>query len=153
MKKFEPKEYALYLLKSRDRSSGEIRAKMKQRGFSSDQINETLNFLLKKKFICDREFAKKYLHYQLSLRPYGRHRLRLKLKQLYLPADLIEEALSELRENQAEELIHEAVEKWLGSHRQMPPAERRQKLFRFLLSRGFDWEEIRRECAQEKEET
>ncbi len=71
MKIKDPKEYALYLLKFKDRSERNIEEKMSQKDFSPDEIRETISFLLEKEFIDEPRLAKSIIRDGLEFKLWG----------------------------------------------------------------------------------
>jgi regulatory protein len=140
----KPIDYALFLLKIRDRSSGEIKEKMRQKGFSDQEIAETTNFLLDRGFLDDEKFARNYINFQLKIKPQGKYRLQMKLKQLYLPDEIIKEAILEYSPDEEITQAVELAEKWLGRKSGLEEAEKREKLARYLAGRGFNWDTVKK---------
>mgnify|MGYP001598281383 FL=1 len=143
MNRKKPIEYALYLLKIRDRSSGEIRQKMKRKDFSEREISEVLAFLDQKKFIDDEKFVRNYIRYQLDQKPQGKFKLKIGLLALKVPGEMIDRALSEYGSDEEKLMAKESAEKWLNRKKSIKKEEKRDKLARYLAGRGFGWEIIR----------
>ncbi|MEK9155913.1 MAG: regulatory protein RecX [Patescibacteria group bacterium] len=148
MPRKQPLDYAFSLLELRDRSTGEIRRKMQQKGYLEVEINAAVERLSELDFLNDRRFAESYLRAQLGIRPRGRFELQAKLRQLYLPEDLIMETLEGYGSEAEEVQAREAARRWLSRKSDLPPPEQREKLARFLAGRGFGWEVIKRTLDQ-----
>lgn len=142
MKKLSPLNYALYLLKLRDRSVGEIKKKMREHKFNESEIEEIVQFLIEKKFLDDEKFANNYIRNQLLLKPQGKYRLEMKLKQLLVPEEIIKKVLQSITENSEKEQARELAERWIVKHHSLS-YEGRDKLARFLCSRGFSWDVVK----------
>lgn len=135
-----PVNYALLLLKIRDRSTEEIRAKMRRKGFLESEITKTVDFLNDRKFLDDRKFAANYLKSQINNYPQGKRRLYAKLRQVYLPDDIITETLANIDSDGERQMAADAAERWLNKHQNVPAEEIKIKLSRYLAERGFNWE-------------
>lgn len=146
MNKFGPLSYALYLLKLRDRSIGEIRDKMRKKEFAADEIEKIILFLTEKNFLDDERFAKNFVKNQLSIKPAGKYILSQKLKQKFINKDIIDKTLSEIRESEECDLALEAAEKKYKvlSIRHQEEARVKEKLMRYLASRGFGYAIIKK---------
>jgi len=140
-KKIKPLEYAFWLLKSRDRSIGEIENKLKRKEFSSEEISETLNFLVEKDFLNDEKFARNFVRFKKTIKPVGKYYLQNKLLEKKISKDIIEKTLSENLDQLSE--IEELASRWLAKNRKVPKEKIYEKLSRHLLSRGFEWEKVR----------
>lgn len=143
MKQLTPRGYALFLLKLRDRSVGEIEEKMKQKGFLEADVAETVAFLLEKNFLNDERFAREYVRQRLLARPQGAHLLRQKLYEKHLNKALIELVLSEISSESERDSAEELGQKWIASHERVPKEERWGKLGSFLTRRGYDYDKIK----------
>ncbi|MCX6812457.1 MAG: regulatory protein RecX [Candidatus Berkelbacteria bacterium] len=141
MKKLNVREYAFWLLKSRDRSIGEMEEKLKRKMFGEKEIAETLAFLIEKKFLDDQKFTENYVRFQKSIKPTGKYWLKNKLMAKKVPAEIVEKVLAE-NSDQTDE-IAEAADRFIAKNAKIPPEKIYEKLSRHLLSRGFDWEKVR----------
>ncbi|OQA04756.1 MAG: Regulatory protein RecX [bacterium ADurb.Bin400] len=143
MPKYEPLQYALSLLKLRDRTVGEMRDKMRRKGYLGEEVEQVIAKLLEKDLLNDQRFAESYLRSQVQYRPSGRHRIRAKMKQLFLSDQLIQSVMSGYDVGTETEKAKDLTQRWLAKKAGITDDEIRQKLGRFLSSRGFDWEVVR----------
>ena len=146
--KLKPLEYTLYLLKIRDRSIGEIRHKMSVRNCSKEEIEEVILFLTDKKFLNDEKFAANFVRNQLIIKPQGRYKLEQRLKQLHVDGKIIKDVLGQIDINEEQDSAKELAEKWLRKHTdnsiQITEDKKiKEKLLRYLIGRGFDYEIIK----------
>jgi regulatory protein len=140
-RKLKPLEYAFWLLKSRDRSIGEMEGRLGRRKYFPEEIKETMTFLIEKDFLNDQRFAENFVRFKKSIKPVGKYYLRNKLLEKKISLDLIEKILAE-NTDQGEE-IFEAADLWLKKNKKVPKEKIYEKLSRHLISRGFEWEKIR----------
>ncbi len=147
MKKSKPlltyeavKEKALRLLEFRAHSEKELSDKLRRAGASDEFIEETLEFCRQYKFVDDRDYAIRKAHDLLTLKCYGRHRIKQELRVLGIDDEYIELALSETdSEKEADNLARLAEKKLGGDHSQ----KNKQKCIRFLIYRGYDIYDIK----------
>lgn len=137
MKK-KPLEYALYLLELRDRTEGEIREKMKRKGYESGEIEDTVTFLKDKDFINDERFVRNFIQNKQSFGTTGKYKIRQKLMLLHLDHTLIEENLKETDPEAERERALELAHDWMKKKSSIPPEKRYEKLGRYLIARGFE---------------
>jgi len=148
--KLKPLEYALYLLKIRDRSIGEIQHKMSVRKCSKEEVKEVILFLNDKKFLNDEKFAAHFVRNQLNIKPQGKYKLEQRLRQLYVDDKIIKDVLGKIDINEERNSAKELAERWLKRQnhefRVMNYEEQQKhkdKLIRHLISRGFSYEVIK----------
>jgi regulatory protein len=146
-RRLKPLEYAFYLLKSRDRSIGEMKERLKRHQCTPEEINETISFLVEKNFLNDQRFAENFVRFKKSLKPTGRYYLRNKLLEKKISSNLVEKVLAENIDQESE--VEEATERWLKKNKKVAEDKIYQKLSRHLVSRGFEWEKVR-EVVNEK---
>lgn len=72
-------EIALKYLSSRDRTAAEIKKHLGEKGFTIDEINETVVFLSECNLINDKEYCRRYINYGIEK---GRGPLRLEKELL-----------------------------------------------------------------------
>lgn len=142
MKK-KPLEYALYLLELRDRTEGEIRQKMGMKKYEVAEIDEAIKFLKEKDFIDDERFVKNFIRSKQEFSSAGKYKIRQKLIQLRVAPELIEESLNQIDSDSEKERATELAKNWLTKQNSIPPEKRYEKLGRYLVSRGFEWEIIK----------
>ncbi len=141
MKIKDPKEYALFLLKFKDRSERGIEEKMSQKDFSHDEIKGTISFLIEKQFVDEKRLAKSIIRDGLEFKLWGRYRIQQKLIREMIKAEIIEKSLSEISYEDELKSSAAAKEKWLKKNKIKDYADK-QKLMGFLSRRGFSWDII-----------
>jgi len=141
MKIKNPKEYALYLLKFKDRSERGIEQKMKQKDFSDQEIAETISFLLERKFVDEKKLAQMIIRDGLELKLWGRYRIQKKLIREQIKREIVDSSLTQISYEDELKSAKLAKKKWLKKNR-IKNYEDKQKLFGFLGRKGFGWEII-----------
>lgn len=94
------------------------------------------------KFINDVEFAKKWAENRLRLKPRSIRLIKLELKQKGISDEIISN--SEFLIFNDMELAKKLVEKRIGRVKGLPKQEIYGKLGRFLASKGFGWDTIKK---------
>lgn len=92
-------QYALRLLAGRDYTVLKLRSKLSTRDFSEQDVEETITRLLVEGWIDDRRYAGRFAESALSSGRYFGARLRLEMRRRGVPAELVDEILSRLRED------------------------------------------------------
>lgn len=98
-----------------------------------DEIEENL---YAKGFLDDARFCRAYVHDKVAYQKWGRMKIQAGLHALHLPSSTISEALDEIDETMYMDNLRQLVQ----SRRKDTP----EKRLRFLLQRGFTYEEIKK---------
>lgn len=144
----DPNYQAQAILSRRDHSIFEVQTKMRRQGFTAAQIHSAIAKLKKLHLLDDHAFAHKYVKETLHFKAVGPRWLVRGLKQKGIGESIIKEALAKnLTPAREQELISQATVKWRRLHPSTDSGQAptgggqvlkyRQRLTRFLLSRGF----------------
>lgn len=129
--------YACAILARRRYSVSEFRRKLdKKFPDRPEATTEITELFLAKKYLDDNEYTKLYVREQLQRKPQGLRLIKQKLRQ----QGINETTLSGFFQEQLideDELIRQAVAKKTRTLKAATPYQKKQKLFRFLVSRGF----------------
>ena len=138
----ELRERALRLLARREHSRAELARKLEHAGFVRDDIAPLLDAFEAQNWLSDRRFAESYVADHRARA--GSVKLAYDLRQRGVSDAIIEVVLSENHDSELER-AREVWKKKFGSS----PTDRAEKArqMRFLQSRGFDPEVIRRVIA------
>ena len=135
---------AVRSLTRRNHSRWELKTKLIQKGFSSEEIKTTLNRLTELGYLNDQNYAYDYCRHRLKQSPRGRRLLSVELKKRGLPRDLIEQVLDDIYQEFPEaDLVAELVEKWRRSKPDEITESDVMKLSQSLARKGFNWDCIR----------
>lgn len=141
---FQPslKGRALRLLSLREHSRQELERKLKPFEETPGELDEALDFLQAKDFINEQRVVESVVNSRS--RKLGASRVRQELQAKGLPAEAIAEAVQTMRSTELER-AREVWRKKFGE----PPVDQaaRAKQVRFLLSRGFAAEVVKRVVA------
>lgn len=138
----DPYYQAQDILSRRDHAEGEVRRKLAGKGFADNVIEEVVAWLYQKNLLNDEVFARRYAESILLQKPVGPRWVKLKLKQRGVSEQIIATTVTDVFAGdwQQGELIKQAVETWLRQHKKF--GQDKERLWRFLASRGFDPERI-----------
>ena len=134
------RECALALLEFRDRTERELRRKLKEREYSTEEIDETVLFLKEYRYLDDAAYAGRYIRTCAARK--SRRQIRADLERKGVSREIIDLQL------QIRKLLEK---KGYEPGKSMEPAEYR-RLMGALGRRGFSGEAIRRVMESMREE-
>lgn len=100
-------EKALNFLSYRPRSAREVEMRLRQKGFSPDQIGNVMERLVRAGYVDDMEFARFWVTNRMAFSPRGSRLLKSELRQKGVAADIVDEIIAEHQQAQ-EDLVQEA---------------------------------------------
>lgn len=104
---------------------------------AADEIVETL---VEEKYVDDLRYASAFARDKSSLAGWGDVKIRYMLVSKGIPKDVISAALEEIDEGKAADKLQKVLETKSKALRDDP--QKKMKLLRFALGRGYDYEEI-----------
>jgi regulatory protein len=108
-----------------------------------------LEKLRRKGFLDDERYAERFARTGLAVRGLGRHRLRAELVRRGVTRPLVEHGLTEALQEVSEAAVVEGLaQKYWRMHLRDEPERRIQKLWAFLLRRGFPSDLVRSRLEQ-----
>lgn len=125
----------------RPHSQRELTDKLMRKGFAPDDVEAAIARHQDQDHLDDAELARMLVRWHVEHRPSGRRAVRQRLQLKGLSREHIDAAINDLLTTDIERTCAErALESRLRRTdlNALPPAKRRDRLARFLLSRGFD---------------
>lgn len=135
----QAKDKALRLLEFRAHSERELTDKLKRAGAKDEDIDEILDFCRNYGFVDDRSYAIRKARDLKNLKRYGIKRIKSELYAKGIDAEYIEEAVSELDDDEGEMLLP-LVEKKLGGNFEKKNID---KCIRYFIYRGYSFGDIK----------
>jgi len=144
---------ALKLLARRMHSRRELGTKLRQRGYATTTIAAVLAEAERLKLLDDAAFAAAY-RTELERKGWGELRIRAALRRRGVETVQIAgigDATAARRADEQQRLEHALARKLPAVAREPDPRQRREKLARFLLNRGFSPELVREALSRKIE--
>ena len=116
--------------------AADVRRKLYEWGAPPDLFVEIEQNLYAEGFLDDTRFCAAYVHDKVAYQSWGRMKIRAGLQSLQLPNSVIDEAIETIDENDYIENLRKLAHQRRG--------ESEEKRLRFLLQRGFTYEEIKK---------
>ena len=121
-----------------EQAPGDIREKLYKWGLNSNDVNQILNQLIGQGFLDERRFARAFVKDRFSFNGWGRIKIAHQLRLKGIPADIINEAMILIDEEQyRKRLIGLLQAKWRTVNGREPRAAW-AAMMRFAASRGFE---------------
>ncbi len=136
---------AVTLLGKNLKTKSQMRKYLTEKGYSAQIINYVLEKLAEYNYINDENYAKIYVRSVKN--KYGKIKIKNELKLKGVSEKIIDEVLSEFESE--EDVILTLATKYLKG--KQPTYENLSKLYRFLLSKGFEYDEVSRVIKNFKE--
>ena len=139
-----PKEVALgkaaALCSQSEHCSSQIMEKLSSWNVSVQDANDIMEYLLKEKYIDNKRFARAYCHDKFLYSHWGRVKIRQMLRHLRLSDEEIKEGMEAIQDEPYLETLQNALQAKDRTLKDTDKYQRKAKLVRHLLSRGFEME-------------
>jgi regulatory protein len=127
-----------------ERCTQEVRTKLERLGADESLVLEVIKHLKESRFLDDKRFVEAYVQGKLRIKKWGRQKIKAALFQKRVDAKLIQEGIySFISDEEYQEVMVSLIER---KNRELStekdPQIKKQKLMRFLLSRGFQYDEF-----------
>lgn len=150
------KEAALRLLDTCDRSTGECRQKLVEKGYPQAAIETAITRLVEVGILNDLRYAQMLARTRHQERGLVGQALRLELQRKRLPTQIIAQVMEEITEESTLESAQYLVKKKLRSLRSHPVEVQKRRLIGMLARKGYSSSQARQAIANilnENEET
>lgn len=131
-----------------ERCVSEVRTKLERLGADESLVREVTKYLQDNRFLDENRFVESYVQGKLRIKKWGRQKIKAGLFQKRVDAKLIQEGIyafiSDEEYLQVIESLIERKKRELSTEKN--PQIKKQKLMRFLLSRGFQYDEFSSLC-------
>ncbi|MBO7470319.1 MAG: RecX family transcriptional regulator [Bacteroidaceae bacterium] len=139
-----PKEVAIgkaiALCSSSEHCTSQIMEKLSLWNVSVRDTNNIMDYLVKEKYIDNKRFARAYCHDKFCYNHWGRIKIRQMLRHLRFDDEEIEEGMQTIPDEDYLQTLNDALQAKDRTLREKDVYQRKAKLVRHLLSRGFETE-------------
>jgi len=125
-----------------EKCSGEAMEKLRQWDIPEESRKTIIEKLLKDKFIDDVRFAGFFVRDKQRINKWGREKIRYALVHKGVSKEIIDQALSDLPAENFEEALRELLKKKSKELGKFESYEKKNRLIRFAIQRGFDYDLI-----------
>ena len=124
-----------------ERCCFEMSNKLLQWGATSDEIKQILAHLQSSHYIDEARYCAAFAHDKVRYQGWGRMKIRAALFTKHIPSQFITQTLNSLDESEYFDTLQQVVATKKRAIKSNDPMAR-EKLIRFLLQRGFTYDEI-----------
>jgi regulatory protein len=123
-----------------DRCSAEVIQKLRDWGIDETRIPKIIASLTEDKFLNDRRYAESFVSSKFRLKHWGRNKIAYELRGKKIPYELISDALENIDEEEYATTLKSLIAKKSKEVKDSDPYRKKQKVARFLISKGFESE-------------
>lgn len=140
---FTPEQRSAFLKASAICSRGEtctfdIQAKLKAWGLEQEDSEPVINQLKEEKYLDDERFARAYVKDKFRFNRWGRQKIAYMLHTKNISRDIQESAFEEIDQETYSEKLLELIAEKEKTIRAKDKLDKRNKLMRFAMGRGFE---------------
>ncbi len=138
------KETALKLIFRRMHSRNELKNKLIKKNFDKNIVDIVLEELSSKNYLNDLEFCRMYVEERFSKKNIGINKIKLELVKKGIDRKIIDEIVNIIDDNSLFDKAYQLALKKIDTYqyKKLDKLKKKQKIFSFLLSRGFQQEII-----------
>ena len=136
------KEAAFRIVERTFKSEKELREKLFLKGYDNDAISRTINVLKEYNFINDENYVKMYVKDKIKLQ--GKKKIKYDLARKGINDKIIEEEIYNVDNDEERNTAYNLALKKYNTinKREDDKFKLSQKLYRFLLSKGYDYDTV-----------
>lgn len=123
-----------------ERSSSEIILKLKEWELDNNRIEYIINKLIEEGFVDDNRYARLFVRGKFRQKKWGRIKIVYELKRKNIKGELIQQALTEIDDEEYMLVLKEVAEKKSRELNSGNTFQKKQKLYTYLISKGFEHE-------------
>ena len=116
----------------------EVRAMLERHKVEADDISRILKYLVKEGYVDESRYAAAFVHDKVRFAKWGRVKIGQALWQKRIPADVADEALSHIDEDEYMEALRDVVASRYRSVKGATEYERKMKTMKSVCGRGYE---------------
>lgn len=114
-----------------------------RKGFTDEETSEVCDYIEEVGLVDDDLYVKFFVEDSFRIKNKGARKIVYELKQRGIDDDKIEEAIEEASDMEYKALKEAYERKLEATKSETDPYKRKNKIIRFLISRGFDYSDIK----------
>ena len=121
----------------------DARRLMLRRGMTAQEQEAVIERLVGERFIDEERYAQAYVRDKLNFSRWGAQKIAAALRAKHIPAEVVRRAMEQLEEVSMPDRLEADLRRKNRSIKEPDPYKRKEKLLRFGISRGYDFETVR----------
>lgn len=138
-----PMDAAFGYLAQRPRSIGDMQRHLDDLQFGEYEVYAVVERLKELGYLDDEKYARDFVQSRLATKPASRRKLQEQLAAHHIDRALIQAALQDIPEETETENAMQVAEKFFRQFEGLEPKEKKQRIYRRLIARGYDYEHVR----------
>lgn len=131
-----------------ERSHNEVRTRLLSLGMRGNDLENVIVKLIEEGFLNEERYAVAFAGGKFRIKNWGRTKIEQQLKAKGISDYLINKAMKEIGEGDYRKSLQQLLKKKVGSIKDSNVFSRKQKLFNFLIRKGYEpelvWEEVKK---------
>ncbi|MBQ8807853.1 MAG: regulatory protein RecX [Clostridia bacterium] len=136
------RDYALKLIEFRDRTEKEIRDKLLQKGYDTNETEDEIEFLKNYGYINDMRYAKHFTADAINIKKWGKIRIRAELLKRGIDREITDNTIEDAFEEADDERVFAQMQTRFKNS-DFSNMKERTRIFNFFMRRGYTSEEIK----------
>lgn len=125
-----------------DRCHKEVEQKMWDYLLVPEAKDEILLYLMKENYLNEERFARSYIRGKFYMKSWGRNKIRNHLKFKGVPEKLINSCFDEIEDDDYYKTLNKLYDNYYSKITGLQVYQKKSKTIKYLLSKGFEYEEI-----------
>ena len=125
-----------------EKCTSEIEEKLKLWGLAADESEEVINKLISEKYLDNERFTKAYTKDKFRFNRWGKQKIAFMLRAKGISAEIIELAFMQIEDSDYSDNLRRLIEDKAKTIKVKDKYDKRNKLMRFALGRGFESAQI-----------
>lgn len=121
-----------------ERCQQEVRDKLYTYGLSGEEVEDILSYMIEEGFLNEERFARAFVGGKFRIKKWGRNKILQELKLRQISPNCIKSGMKEINAEEYWETLQGLVEKKWDNLSDRDDFIRVQKVFRYLMSRGYE---------------
>lgn len=123
-------------------SSFDIKRSLQRMSLPENQISEIIALLQENRFIDDKRYVRSFINDKLKINKWGKNKIAFALQQKNIDHQAVNKIFEEIHADNLTDELKPLLEKKAKSIRGNNVFEKRNKLIRFALGRGFEMRDV-----------
>jgi len=125
-----------------ERCQSDVRQKLREWKIETEKAERLVKELVSEGYVSDERFAEAFARGKFKIKSWGIVKIANELKKRNISENCIAKALQEIDTEAYQETLNKLGKQWLSKHKTEAEFVRKQKLFRYLASKGYQSSEI-----------